>query len=175
MTKKQLSYADQLKHPNWQRKRLEMLEAAKWECTKCGDKETTLHVHHRKYVKGRMAWEYEARELAVLCENCHEDEHHFQEDIEVLLNQQWLDKGMSGKEVVVGFLAGFLCPFSPEGTPVRKIAERAIERQWPFFELGFMVAALGPDDLKAAVKAKIARGDLPSDSKLMDYVLGEDE
>lgn len=57
-----MAYRDQLLHPNWQRKRLEMLEAAGWECTSCGGAEKTLHVHHKRYVKGRMAWEYEADE-----------------------------------------------------------------------------------------------------------------
>lgn len=70
-----LTYADQLKHPNWQRKRLEMLDAAGFECSCCGDKETTLHVHHRQYIKGRLAWEYENTQLAVLCESCHKVEH----------------------------------------------------------------------------------------------------
>ena len=70
-----LTYSEQLKHPNWQKKRLESLEAARWECANCGDKSQTLHVHHRQYFKGRMAWEYSGAELAVLCETCHTAEH----------------------------------------------------------------------------------------------------
>lgn len=73
MTK--MTYGEQLKHPNWQRKRLEALERAGWVCERCCGGEVTLHVHHKHYVKGRMAWEYSQAELAVLCEDCHEEEH----------------------------------------------------------------------------------------------------
>lgn len=67
-----MSYAEQLKHPFWQRKRLEVLGDANWKCECCDDGTRTLHVHHKRYVKGRMAWEYEREELAALCEECHE-------------------------------------------------------------------------------------------------------
>lgn len=70
-----MTYGEQLKHPNWQRKRLEVLQAAEFRCQACYDGESTLHVHHKHYVKGRMAWEYDAKELAALCESCHEEEH----------------------------------------------------------------------------------------------------
>jgi hypothetical protein len=74
MTKK-LTYAEQLRHPNWQKKRLEVLKDAGWGCEICGDTETTLNVHHKRYRKGRMAWEYERNELMALCETCHESHH----------------------------------------------------------------------------------------------------
>jgi len=80
-----LTYAEQLKHPNWQRRRLEMLEHARFECTNCGDTETTLHVHHKQYIKGRMAWQYSNAELEVLCEKCHAIEHLLAADLKDLL------------------------------------------------------------------------------------------
>lgn len=83
MTK--MTYREQLLSPFWQRKRLEMLEAAGWECSNCGDKSSTLHVHHKRYIKGRMAWEYEAHELAVLCEECHQEEHVISDELRELL------------------------------------------------------------------------------------------
>lgn len=70
-----LSYREQLLSPFWQRRRLEVLEAAGWECSNCGASDATLHVHHRQYFKGRQVWEYSDIELAVLCDQCHEDEH----------------------------------------------------------------------------------------------------
>jgi hypothetical protein len=70
-----LSYYEQLKHPSWQRKRLEMLEQAGWTCQSCGAKDDTLHVHHRRYIKGQMVWEYEGQDLEVLCEACHSNAH----------------------------------------------------------------------------------------------------
>jgi hypothetical protein len=75
-----LSYYAQLKHPKWQRKRLEVLELAGFRCAACQDAESTLHVHHKRYMKGRMAWEYESAELVALCEACHAAEH---EDAEI--------------------------------------------------------------------------------------------
>lgn len=71
-----LTYAEQLRHPLWQRKRLEVLSLAGWACQCCAATDQTLHVHHKRYAKGRMAWEYSADELAALCETCHQETHH---------------------------------------------------------------------------------------------------
>lgn len=70
-----LTYGEQLKHPNWQRRRLERLQSAGWRCAECGDADSELHVHHERYIHGRMAWEYDDELLTVLCESCH-SEHH---------------------------------------------------------------------------------------------------
>jgi 5-methylcytosine-specific restriction endonuclease McrA len=86
MAEKKLTYWEQLRHPLWQQKRLEVLSAAGWECDECGGNEATLHVHHRQYFKGRKAWEYERHELAVLCESCHEQEHAYDERLKTLLS-----------------------------------------------------------------------------------------
>lgn len=69
-----MTYAEQLKHPKWQKRRLEILNRARFECENCGDKDNTLHVHHRIYRKSAMAWDYSDEELAALCEACHEAE-----------------------------------------------------------------------------------------------------
>jgi len=100
-----MTYKEQLLHPNWQRKRLETLERHNFQCASCEGTEKTLHVHHRKYVKGRMAWEYEADQLTVLCEDCHAREHGYRELLERLIAEaDWCrDVGW-----VVGFLAGHL-------------------------------------------------------------------
>lgn len=79
------SYWELLKHPEWQKRRLHMLDAAGWECEKCGAKEKTLHVHHKQYIKGRKPWEYEDTQLAVLCEGCHEDAHLIGDELKELL------------------------------------------------------------------------------------------
>lgn len=70
-----IPWKDQYKHPLWQKKRLEALEAAGFECGDCGANEAQLHVHHRRYVKGRLIWEYALDELDVLCASCHEVAH----------------------------------------------------------------------------------------------------
>ena len=74
-TKKQAEYAELLKKPQWQKRRLQMLEKADWKCVECGAKEQQLHVHHRRYIAGAKPWEYGDEDLAVLCEQCHEKAH----------------------------------------------------------------------------------------------------
>lgn len=105
-----MSYIEQLKHPNWQKKRLEMLSAANFECSQCGDKETTLHVHHKQYIKGRMAWEYEDSNFSVLCEDCHETTHDRQQKLNnviSLIPPEFL-------EDVIDVLSGYFGYLDPE-------------------------------------------------------------
>lgn len=73
-----LTYSQQLADPRWQRRRLQILELAGWECNDCGNGALQLHVHHPRYIKGRMAWEYEDDELQVLCVDCHKAHHEFE-------------------------------------------------------------------------------------------------
>jgi hypothetical protein len=69
---KRMTYAEQLKDPRWQKKRLEILERDKWTCIYCNDTETTLHVHHSEYSKG-YAWEAGSYYLRTVCEHCHKE------------------------------------------------------------------------------------------------------
>jgi hypothetical protein len=69
-----MRYSDKLKDPRWQKKRLEILQRDQWMCQKCGDSDSTLHVHHRNYVKDLEPWDYPNDSLITLCEDCHEDE-----------------------------------------------------------------------------------------------------
>lgn len=101
-----LTYIEQLRHPNWQRRRLESLQAADWQCTSCGEKDRMLQVHHKRYVKGRMAWEYELSELAVLCEACHAEQHATETLLHRLLAEAPDQK--SATEIALGLLAGYL-------------------------------------------------------------------
>ena len=65
-------YFELLKHPEWQKKRLRIMERDGFQCRECGDKETTLNVHHSYYTKGAKPWEYPDESLHTLCETCHE-------------------------------------------------------------------------------------------------------
>lgn len=76
---KKLSYIEQLRHPNWQRKRLEIMERDGFKCVCCGDAETTLNVHHKTYLKGRLAWEYDDDNFETVCEPCHAENHREKE------------------------------------------------------------------------------------------------
>lgn len=101
-----LTYPEQLKHPLWQRKRLEAMDAHGFVCRKCGSTDKTLHVHHKQYIKGRMAWEYEVDELSVLCEDCHSDEHDQQDLLKRLIDNA---RGCSTPPLAmaIGLLAGY--------------------------------------------------------------------
>lgn len=79
------NYAHLLQHPNWQKKRLEILQRDNWKCVKCTDGKSTLHVHHIKYKSGCKPWEYENDNFETLCSACHEIEHLPKTDLESLL------------------------------------------------------------------------------------------
>lgn len=65
------SYIEKLQDPRWQKKRLEILEAADWKCATCECKTKTLHVHHKIYRKGWQPWDYPNEDLQALCKDCH--------------------------------------------------------------------------------------------------------
>lgn len=66
-----MTYSEKLKHPKWQKKRLEILKRDNWSCTHCGCAEKNLQVHHRFYLKNRDPWDYPSETLDTLCESCH--------------------------------------------------------------------------------------------------------
>ncbi len=69
-------YSELLKDPRWQKKRLKVLEYAKWRCQFCGNKnDRTLHVHHSYYTRGKTPWQYPDGSLVALCDACHHRMH----------------------------------------------------------------------------------------------------
>ena len=48
----------------------------KFKCLLCGDKTTTLNVHHLSYTGGKMAWEYPLSNFQTLCKTCHKIAEH---------------------------------------------------------------------------------------------------
>lgn len=67
------NYSELLKDPRWQRKRLLVFERDNWTCQSCLDTNSTLHVHHTKYI-GEFPWDCPDDYLITLCEKCHMDE-----------------------------------------------------------------------------------------------------
>jgi hypothetical protein len=61
------------KRPEWQKKRLEVMQEASFRCQECSATNDTLNVHHRFYRNKAKPWEYENHELACLCEPCHKE------------------------------------------------------------------------------------------------------
>lgn len=107
-----VSYYEQLRDPRWQRKRLEVMEAAGWACEKCGETAETFNVHHSYYEKGVMAWDYPNHSLHCLCETCHADA---QETLRVL--HQLIGHLTLGQiEELVGMAMGLVIVESPSKT-----------------------------------------------------------
>lgn len=73
MSISKLTYGEKLRHPKWQKLRLEILKRDKWKCVLCGDVDTTLNVHHLKY--SGDPWEAKKEDLESLCEDCHRIKH----------------------------------------------------------------------------------------------------
>lgn len=69
-----MTYAEKLKDPRWQKKRLEILNRDSFTCRKCKDTKTTLHVHHTTYSSHMEPWEIPSEWLITLCSECHESE-----------------------------------------------------------------------------------------------------
>lgn len=65
------SYSDLLRDPRWQKKRLEILNAAGFKCEDCGSSDKELQVHHCIYLKDRLPWDYNRNTLMAICDICH--------------------------------------------------------------------------------------------------------
>jgi hypothetical protein len=77
-----MTYSEQIKHPKWQKRRLQIMEKAGFRCENCGTDEVTLNVHHILYRDGYIIWEYADEDLVCLCEDCHGIAH------EIIKNEQ---------------------------------------------------------------------------------------
>lgn len=69
-----MKYKEQLKTERWKQKRQLILERDNYQCTNCNQKEN-LHVHHKEYHSGKLAWEYDDKYLVTLCKECHNKVH----------------------------------------------------------------------------------------------------
>jgi len=74
-----IEFKDQYSHPEWQKKRLEVLKRDKFLCLLCEIPDRTLHVHHRYYKRGKLLWEYNDKCYLTVCEECHEYLHNVQD------------------------------------------------------------------------------------------------
>ena len=64
-----MKYSEKLRDPRWQKKRLEIMQRDNFTCMACGDKESTLNLHHKEYHGD--PWEAPDVSLETLCETCH--------------------------------------------------------------------------------------------------------
>ncbi len=64
-----MTYAEKLKSPMWQKKRLEIFNRDNFKCCLCSDEKTELQVHHLKYTG--EPWDAPNEDLQTLCCDCH--------------------------------------------------------------------------------------------------------
>lgn len=70
------TYAEKLKDPRWQKKRLEILNRDQFTCKYCEETTKTLHVHHLDYNPNFNPWDIDISSLITLCEDCHKIIHY---------------------------------------------------------------------------------------------------
>jgi len=81
------NYAELLRHPEWQKKRLEVLDLHSFICDVCQEPNgNPLNVHHKMYLKGRSPWDYDNKYFKVLCDVCHKKEHEILNKIQEILS-----------------------------------------------------------------------------------------
>lgn len=98
-----MDYKDQLKDQRWfdfKKKAYEHYRQC--GCIGCGDysNDGTHEIHHLKYIKGRMAWEYELSDVAPLCRGCHQAYHDNRKRLDDLLCDFNLLYPMDFKEII---------------------------------------------------------------------------
>lgn len=150
------SYSDLLRHPSWQRKRLEILEREDFTCEQCGGEKgeaLPLHVHHMYYERGLKPWEYPDESLRCLCETCHKEQGELDLQLERLRGRlTLLDTG-----VLLGFAAGLiLCgledfEFKPEDhAQLSGVAQATYLGEGPLIEIIKDKGKLSTADVRAA-------------------------
>jgi len=102
-----MSYSESLQDPRWQKKRLAILSRSDFHCEYCGDSTSTLHVHHKHYLKNHDVWDYEDSQLAALCKICHEEQHIREQRFFSLIAKIPIDGPMNIDEIHA-ILAGIL-------------------------------------------------------------------
>lgn len=118
------TYWELLRRPEWQRKRLEMMDAANFECEHCGEKEKTLNVHHKYYTKGAEPWDYPDNALVCLCEDCHGKWHGIKTELDHTIAE------LSPFDIleVLGFVKSMIMRLDHNG--VREFSVGSYEEAW---------------------------------------------
>lgn len=63
-----------LKDKRWKEFRLKVMSVRGNKCECCGGTHI-LQIHHTFYINGKMPWEYDIKDMRVLCQNCHQKVH----------------------------------------------------------------------------------------------------
>lgn len=152
-----MKYADKLKDPRWQKKRLEVFERDEWRCQSCQDTETTLCVHHLRYISGHDPWDYPNELLITLCETCHSEEHEWMPETIGTLADTIKDKGFLS-DGVLNIARGFwFLELKYPQDVVSSIIEHALASEDVFEEMANHYFAYCQELSTAAEAARKAR------------------
>lgn len=104
-----MSYAELLKHPLWQKRRLEIFVRDNWTCQRCdysladaekeGNTANQFHAHHTIYFYKRKPWDYEDKYLYTLCSKCHDYETKHLKTAWQLLRESISGSGLFSDEI----------------------------------------------------------------------------
>lgn len=156
------NYYELLKHPLWQRRRLEIMQRDEFACSVCYNSESMLHVHHKRYIKGRKPWEYDDHELITVCANCHEQIHATKAAIDEILPYFDHD-GPNNIAVMIALILGY-----SEGKVPAKIffndkVDFTSHLEYHLGELcSFLVYGLGHQFALRLKKADLTKADINS-------------
>jgi hypothetical protein len=71
-----MSYSEQLKTDEWQMFRLYVIIVKGFKCELCEDKNFKhFQIHHKSYRDGLLAWQYDVKDMMVLCGFHHKKVH----------------------------------------------------------------------------------------------------
>ena len=68
-------YKHLLKDKRWKEFRLKVMSERGSRCECCGGTDI-LQIHHTFYISGKMPWEYDIKDMRVLCKKCHQRIHN---------------------------------------------------------------------------------------------------
>lgn len=113
-----MSYAEKLKDPRWQRKRLEIMQRDDFTCQCCQDAEKHLNVHHL-YYSGSNPWESKSDALVTVCQDCHTMLEEQKKDLYSLINRL-LEQKRSYGDIIELILKGIVAEKTTENAIVQK-------------------------------------------------------
>jgi len=67
------TYAEKLRDPRWQRRRLEIFQRDNWRCQLCSRTDLELHLHHL-YRTTEDPWDEPDLHLLTVCQLCHDQQ-----------------------------------------------------------------------------------------------------
>lgn len=123
------SYAEKLKDPRWQKKRLEIMERDNFTCLMCKSTAQTLNVHHGFYKKNTDPWDYPNETLHTICEECHDWAESGRSEMHLALAKLRPDIVAAFGNAVSGY------PIEPLGTVMRSLVfilnNAVVMEDWP--------------------------------------------